>query len=337
MTTSKKKRMSMLDSLASAGAPAPSSASSMMSSNRALRSARDAVDGHRVWDLDPDQVLDDRMADRLDPKDIHDLRLAIESNGQTVPILVRRHPSEPDRYLLVYGRRRLEAIRGSDKVEKVRALVANLDDDAAVRAQISENMARRDLSYIEKALFAKELVDNGFGNQTQVAEVLTATKSSISTAHKIVDRVGADLIRMIGPAHGIGRPRWEALGTAIEENGLDRAVLIRAAEEVYTDAQVSQVVEELTPEPTSPSVAAFEAVARLVEKYVGKASKAKKTETPSRSMVLTLEGTRIGGVKRSDKGVAITLENSEFAEWVAAEAQDLISDLHARWKQRGED
>lgn len=51
MTDSKKKRMSMLDSLAAAGTPpAPGS---MMSSNRALRSARDAVDAHHVWELDP--------------------------------------------------------------------------------------------------------------------------------------------------------------------------------------------------------------------------------------------------------------------------------------------
>ena len=46
MTDSKKKRMSMLDGLAAAGTPpAPGS---MMSSNRALRSARDAVDAHHV-------------------------------------------------------------------------------------------------------------------------------------------------------------------------------------------------------------------------------------------------------------------------------------------------
>ena len=83
----------------------------MMTSNRALRSARDAVDAHHVWELDPESIIDDRMADRLDPADVLDLRDAIETNGQTVPILVRRAPGETDRYLLVYGRRRLEAIR----------------------------------------------------------------------------------------------------------------------------------------------------------------------------------------------------------------------------------
>ncbi|WP_434291160.1 plasmid partitioning protein RepB [Celeribacter sp. SCSIO 80788] len=337
MTTSKKKRMSMLDSLASAGAPSPTTATSMMTNNRALRSARDAVDSHRVWDLDPAEVLDDRLSDRLDPEDVADLRDAIEANGQTVPILVRRHPSEPDRYLLVYGRRRLEAIRTSEKVEKVRALVANLDDDAAVRAQISENMARRDLSYIEKSLFAQELIANGFGTQAQVAEVLTVTKSSISMALTIVEMVGSDLIRAIGPAHGIGRPRWDALGRAIEEAGLDREALIRAAEDVYTGAQVDLVVEGQVSDPTDLSVAAFEAVAKLVEK----ASKKRPPATPSRAskqqQILTFDGARGGSVKRSAKGLAITLEDGAFADWMMAEAQGLISELHTRWKERGED
>ena len=58
MTASKKKRMSMLDSLATAGTPA--APGSMMSTNRALRSARDAVDAHHVWELDPDEIEDGR-------------------------------------------------------------------------------------------------------------------------------------------------------------------------------------------------------------------------------------------------------------------------------------
>ena len=71
MTSGKKKRMSMLDNLAAAGGPAPApqagAVTPMMTSNRALRSARDAVDSHHVWELDPASIVDDRMADRLDP------------------------------------------------------------------------------------------------------------------------------------------------------------------------------------------------------------------------------------------------------------------------------
>jgi len=70
---------------------------SMMSNNRALRSARDAVDGHSIWGLDPDHISDSRLKDRLKPSDVADLRDAIETNGQTVPILVRRHPKDATR------------------------------------------------------------------------------------------------------------------------------------------------------------------------------------------------------------------------------------------------
>ena len=82
MTSSKKKRMSMLDSLAAAGGPSPALATSMMTTNPALRSARDAVDSHHVWELDPANILVDRIDDRLDPGDVHDLIDAIETNGQ---------------------------------------------------------------------------------------------------------------------------------------------------------------------------------------------------------------------------------------------------------------
>ena len=67
--TTKKKRMTMLDGLSAAGHTPPAPGSSMMSTNRALRSARDAVDSHQVWDLDPDTIEDDRIADRLDVGD----------------------------------------------------------------------------------------------------------------------------------------------------------------------------------------------------------------------------------------------------------------------------
>ncbi|UWQ85702.1 plasmid partitioning protein RepB [Leisingera caerulea] len=339
MTSSKKSRLSMLDSLAAAGAPAaaPAPAASMMSSNRALRSARDAVDSHRVWDLEPHQIEDTRVHDRLDPSDIHDLRDAIEANGQTVPILVRRHPSEADRYLLVYGRRRLEAIRASDKVTKVRALVASLDDDAAVRAQISENMARRDLSFIEKALFAQELVENGFGNQSQVAEVLTVTKSSVSMAIAIAEAIGPDLIRAIGPAQGIGRPRWDALAKAISDTGADRDALIRIAEKEYTSFAVDAVTEGSEAATADPSVLAFEAVFRAAVPAAAPqdAKPAKKARTLTQP--LTVDGRRSATLRRTAKGVSLELPGGGFADWLEAEAQNVIEELHARWQSRGEE
>ncbi|MGB0903521.1 MAG: plasmid partitioning protein RepB, partial [Mangrovicoccus sp.] len=57
MSDSKKKRLSMLDGLTAAGISAPP-AKPMVQSNRALRSARDAVDSHKVWEINPWEIED---------------------------------------------------------------------------------------------------------------------------------------------------------------------------------------------------------------------------------------------------------------------------------------
>ena len=328
MTDSKKKRMSMLDSLAAAGTPpAPGS---MMSSNRALRSARDAVDAHHVWELDPVEIEDERYSDRLDPKDVDDLRASIEQNGQTVPILVRRHPAETNRYLLVYGRRRLEAIRASDKVKKVRALIANLDDTAALRAQVSENTGRRDLSYIERALFAQELLASGFGSQAQIAEVLNVTRSAVSMSISVAKSIGTDLARAIGPAHGIGRPRWESLAKELSNSGMGMDELCRVASDARGKAAAVEQAEE---EPQlDPSVAAFEAVVRRVKKTTGPSlgRKPRPKATP-----LLIDGAPAGALKRSARAVRLDLTDVDdaFAQWLDARAQDVLDELHDRWRR----
>lgn len=328
MADSKKKRLSMLDSLASAGAPAASGGSSMMRTNRALRSARDAVDSHRVWDLDPAQIVDTRLEDRLDPSDVADLRASIESNGQTVPILVRRDPEVADRYLLIYGRRRLEAVRSSESVDKVRAMIANMDDSAAVRAQVVENTGRRDLSFIERALLAKALLDSDYGTQSDVAEVLNVTKSAVSMALSVLRNLGEDLPRAIGPAYGIGRPRWEALVRDLEATHYDRAELVGIAQDLRAHHN----------DPDSdPSAAAFDAVARRVRKAVPKQTTPSERPAPQ---VIHADGRKLAKVSRTRTGLKLDFpeENDAFADWIGTQAPELLQDLHARWKAtRGQD
>lgn len=338
MTSNKKRRSSLLDNLAQVGAsPAPTPGSTMMATNRALRSARSAVDAHHVWELDPETITDDRMTDRLAPDDVVDLRDAIDTNGQTVPILVRRHPSKSDHYLLVYGRRRLEAVRLSDKVAKIRALVADLDERDALTAQISENMARRDLSFIEKALFARELIDGGYGNQSQVAEVLTVPRSAISMALAILDTVGVDLIRAIGPAHGIGRPKWEAMGKAISVGNFSAEQLVDVAGLARSDFEIAAVSGTLSTEAPDASIQVFEAVFSYVQSQRQELAPAPVKRAPKLRTDLMIDGSAGGSVSRSEKSVAITLPRGPFSDWVADEAQSLIQELHTRWQKRAED
>lgn len=329
MSDSKKKRMSMLDSLAQTGVPPVTG--SMMATNRALRSAREAVDSHHVWELDPALVEDERHSDRLDPHDVQDLQASIEQNGQAVPILVRRHPTESDRYLLVYGRRRLEAIKSSERVEKVRALIANLDDSAALRAHVSENTGRRDLSYIERALFACALLDSGYGTQAQVAEILNVTRSAMSMAVSIARAIGTDLARAIGPAQGIGRPRWEALAKEIGTASADAHELTEVAVEARKRA--AEKPQEGAEEPLpDPSLIAFEAVARHLKKA---GSKPRATKSGSAAKKIVIAGREAGTVRKTATGLRLDIKNVDdaFADWLERQAQDVVQELHARWKQ----
>ncbi|MFH5773242.1 plasmid partitioning protein RepB [Paracoccus sp. NGMCC 1.201697] len=315
MSDGKKRRMSMLDSMAGAAPAAP------MMANRALRSARDAVDTHRIWDLDPESITDDRSADRLDPEDVADLRSSIEAVGQTVPILVRRDPTRPDRYLLVYGRRRLEAVRGSQHVGKVRAMIAAMDDRAAVMAQASENTGRRDLSFIEKALFAQELLDTDFGTQAEVAEVLNLTKSAISMALSVSRGVGRDLASAIGPAHGIGRPRWEALAKDLQTFALPVPELIELAMHVRAHA---------APDVADPSVAAFDAVSLRLRKALMVPTQRRDARKLPLGMDSALRLTRTKDGLRID----LRTKDQELADWLLEHAGPALEELHAHYKRR---
>lgn len=134
-----------------------------------------------------------------------------------MPILVR--PGDGGRYQLIYGRRRLAACEALGL--PVRAIVADLDDDQALKDQLLENQARRDLSFIERALVAAQLLDSDqlgpdLRSGRGVAEVLGLTEAAVSQLLGVVRAVGPELIAAIGAAPGIGRPRWEDLKKRLE-------------------------------------------------------------------------------------------------------------------------
>lgn len=203
---------------------------------QALRNAPDAQEGRRlrggILEIEPDQIeFDGRLDDRLQIG-IESLKTSISTNGQRVPILL--HPLEGDRYDLIYGRRRLEACR--ELGVKVRAIITEVEGDQALRDQLLENQERRDLSFIERAQVAAALIDNEYlaeADRTNkgVAEVLNLTEAGVSQLLSVFRTVGEELVRSIGAAPGIGRPRWEELKKALAEEESDRSKLAAIAAE----------------------------------------------------------------------------------------------------------
>ncbi len=205
--------------------------------------------GDIVLDLDPLEIdaslVSDRLTIEVDPT-FDALVASIAESGQQVPILVRPHPSEVGRYQVAYGHRRLRA--ASQLKIKIKAIVRNLSDADLVVAQGKENLERRDLSFIERALFARRLEDRGF-DRAVVISALSCDKADVSRYVAMARAIPETIALVIGPAPKAGRARWAELAERLRDANANQTVdaLIRQAEFLMlaTDQRFSKVLEAL--------------------------------------------------------------------------------------------
>lgn len=112
-------------------------------------------------DLDQIHIVDPV---RLAPVKIHELALSVRQRGLTQAITVRPDAAEADRYLVVTGHRRIEALRElsvqSDDPIQVPCLVIEDLEEAEIFALIlTENEQREPLEQLSAARAARHLLD----------------------------------------------------------------------------------------------------------------------------------------------------------------------------------
>jgi ParB family transcriptional regulator, chromosome partitioning protein len=194
---------------------------------RALRQALD--EGEHVVALDTSVIdasfVSDRLSDQeKDDPDFLALVESIRDSGQQVPILVRRNPANQERFQVAYGHRRLNAAKRLGI--QIKALVRPLSDDQLVLAQGKENAERRNLTFIERALFAKALAERRFDRKV-IGDALSVQKSELSRLIQVAESVPDRFARAIGPAPKAGRERWMSLGQLLSsEQGQAKAATV---------------------------------------------------------------------------------------------------------------
>jgi len=203
------------DEHASAAYPMRGAGKSLVRSLDELAKQADKfLEGEAVVELEPDLIEESFVKDRLseDDDEFRELVDAIRARGQDSPILVRPHGKIDGRYQVVFGHRRVRAAR---KIGiKVRAVVKSIDDRTHVIAQGQENSARANLSFIERAMFARSLEDLGYDREL-IAMALSANASSVSKMMSVTERINRQIIEMIGPAPTVGRERWVELSLLV--------------------------------------------------------------------------------------------------------------------------
>jgi ParB family chromosome partitioning protein len=273
-------------------------------SRRAEEIEKKLTAGQTIVELDPGSVEPSFVPDRMpaDDETFRGFLEAIRKEGQQVPILVRPHPENREKYQVAFGHRRLRAAH--DLGIPVKAIVRSLTDQELVVAQGQENNERRDLSYIEKVRFAQRL-EQKFSRDV-IMSALSVYKSDLSNMLSVATKIPADIIDAIGPAHGIGRRSWMALadGLASSERHAQRA------REIANQADFA----------SRSSKERFEAVAQSL-----------KDTNPGREAgpVLSASGNEIGRILETQQKVTLTIDrraSPEFAEFVIRELPRLFDD-----------
>lgn len=258
-----------------------------------------------IRDLDPQTIDPSPYPDRLpddDPSDFETFKRSIETEGQKIPIQVRRHPTSNGRYQVIYGHRRWRAARELGR--PVRAIEVEISDLDLVVAQGIENASRQDLTWIERVLFASRMDDAGI-KPRDIYAALSIEHSELARMRSVYRSIPADVIEAIGRAPKIGRPRW-----------LDLAKTISTA-----PATLEAIRNTLSRENAEPgsSNERFQRVLGAVKP----SPEARNTSVP----IADAAGVRLGTCTMSSKEFRISAEGAlgvEFMKFVEGELPGLV-------------
>jgi ParB family chromosome partitioning protein len=277
------------------------------------------LEGETIVEIDPDDIDASFVNDRLsgDDQAFDDLKASIAAGRQDTPVLLRPSPTDRGRYMVVFGHRRVRVARTLGR--SVRAVVKQMDDIEHVLAQGHENTARADLSFIEKATFARNLLDHGQAKDV-IQSALTIDATLPSRMLSVAQTVPDEVIKAIGPAKHIGRDRWE---------DLKKLIAVSANRAIALDIIGSEAFSE------NDSDGRFELVhSKLAQ--VGRApSKRKKAGTDKRTWTAG-KGRIKGVIGRTGKAYNISLtskDSTAFGTFLAENLDTLYADFLAKTEE----
>lgn len=296
-----------VSSTSTAAYPIRGASKSMIRSVNELAKQADAyLEGEHVVELDPNAIdgsfVSDRMGD--DKEQYQELLEAIRERGQDSPILVRPHPGIDGRYMIVFGHRRVRV--AGELGRKVRAVVKEIDDKTHVIAQGQENSARANLSFIEKAMFAKRLEDLGYDRDV-ISSALASNASAVSKMVSVVTRIPASVIGKIGSAASVGRERWVELSLLV--------------------GRKSDMVDEIQSEPEFGELESNERFERLLAALNAKGKPVRKASVKPEAQSWAPEDKSVSvSVRKAGKAVTIAVKETDggrFGTWISDNLRDL--------------
>lgn len=144
---------------------------------------REKKDSIEKIDLDTIRANKDQPRKEFDEEKIKELAESIKSHGIIQPLILRKKDGY---YEIVAGERRFRAAK-LVQLEKVPAIVVDIDDDKANVLSIIENIQREDLNAVEEASSYKSLLERYKITQEELSKKIGKSRSYITNTIRLLN------------------------------------------------------------------------------------------------------------------------------------------------------
>lgn len=212
-------------------------------------------EGETVISAIPIDVLDPnpfQPRSDFDPAELESLAESIRVQGILQPIMVRKHPTDPERYQIVAGERRFRAATQAGLTE-IPAIVRAVDDSDAAVIALVENLQRQNLNAIEEAEGYQRLLDEfGLTHET-LGLAVSKSRAHVGNTVRLL-RLPEQVVRevrsgVLSSGHAralINAPNPETLAEQIVRRGLS----VRQTEALASKSIVEHETPPEKPEKT---------------------------------------------------------------------------------------
>ncbi len=139
----------------------------------------------QIVEVGIEEIIPNRFQPRLtfDEKAMEELAASIKEHGIIQPLVLRR---VENKYEIIAGERRYKASIMAG-LQKVPAIITNLDDNSSAEVALVENVQRKGLTPIEEAKSYKVLLDRGYITQEELAKKIGIAQPTLSNRLRLLN------------------------------------------------------------------------------------------------------------------------------------------------------
>ena len=121
---------------------------------------------------------------KIDNESLRELANSIKQNGLIQPIIIRKK-KDTENFELIAGERRLRACKIAN-LNKIHAILSNLDDRKAFESGLIENLHRDDLTAIEEAEGYNRLMNEFNYTQEKLSSIISKSRSHVANLLRLI-------------------------------------------------------------------------------------------------------------------------------------------------------